>query len=104
MQLESDAIVPEVRERQYAFDHVPGLVWTPATADARGLILIAHGGGQHKRAPGVVARAQRLVRDGGFVVAALDAPGSGERPRGERDERAIAEIRAGARPGSRPAS
>ena len=38
-------------------------------------------------------RARRLATACGFAAAAIDAPGSGDRPRTEEDERFIAEIR-----------
>jgi dienelactone hydrolase len=95
MHVIAETVADGVRERQVTVGHVPGLVWTLASGDAPwpALILIAHGGGQHKRAPGVAARAARFVREG-FVVAALDAPAHGDRPKTERDESVIAEIRA----------
>jgi hypothetical protein len=34
---------------------------------------MAHAGGQHKRAPGIVGRAHRFVTERGYHVAALDA-------------------------------
>lgn len=55
-------------------------------------MLLGHGGGQHKQAPGLVARAHRYVTAGGFAVAAIDAPGHGDRPRTEQDERFAADI------------
>jgi hypothetical protein len=56
-------------------------------------VLLCHGGGQHKKAPGILARAQRFVSARGFAVAAIDAPGHGDRPRTERDQRFTAHIR-----------
>src|SRR2546430_3945548 len=38
-------------------------------------------------------RARRLATACGFAAAAIDAPGSGDRPRTEEDERFIAELR-----------
>ena len=61
---------------------IPGVLWTPdAAAGARPLILMGHGGGQHKQAPGIVARGRRFAAECGFAVAAVDAPGHGDRPR-----------------------
>src|SRR5262245_29797942 len=60
----------------------------------RPLVLLGHGGGQHKKAPGMVARARRYVTGSGFAAAAIDAPGHGDRPRTEQDERFTADIRA----------
>ena len=62
---------------------VPGILWEPeqALADgtARPTILIGHGGTQHKRIDNVLALARRFVRHLGVSVAAIDAPGHGER-------------------------
>ncbi len=79
-----------VRERR--FDHVvdgetvPGIVWTPEDASdgTRPLVLIGHGGSQHKRAPNVLALARRLVRHRGFAAAAIDGPLHGERIEGDQ--------------------
>jgi dienelactone hydrolase len=49
-------------------------------------VLLGHGGGQHKAAPGMVGRARRFADDG-FAVAAIDAPGHGDRPRTDREQR-----------------
>jgi hypothetical protein len=49
--------------------------------------------GQHKQAPGLLARAHRYVTACGFAVAAIDAPGHGGRPGTEHDERLIAGFR-----------
>lgn len=83
-----------VSERLLTLDDIPGVLWSPA--DAAGscpLVLIGHGGGQHKKAPGVMARAHRYVTACGFAVAAIDAPGHGDRPRTDQDERFTASIR-----------
>lgn len=48
-------------------------------------MLLGHGGGQHKKSPGLVARARRYVTTCGYAVAAIDAPGHGDRPRTELD-------------------
>jgi dienelactone hydrolase len=89
-----------VCERPFTLGDITGVLWSPAaTADpsdgAQGspLVLIGHGGGQHKKAPGVVARAHRYVTACGFAAAAIDAPGHGERPKSESDQRSIATFR-----------
>lgn len=59
---------------------VPGVVWTAdARPRRRPLVLIGHGGSQHKTHPGVVDLAERFVRDHGFAVAAIDGPIHGAR-------------------------
>jgi hypothetical protein len=57
------------------------------------LVLLGHGGGQHKKAEGLAARAHRYVTACGFVVAAIDAHGHGDRPKVEQHERFVADIR-----------
>jgi pimeloyl-ACP methyl ester carboxylesterase len=76
-----------VAERSFTLGEVPGVLWSPLSATPGApLLLMGHGGGLHKRAPGLVARArQAAVRDG-FHVAAIDAPGHGDRPRSEQDQ------------------
>lgn len=81
-----------VTERDFVHDGVPGVLWTPA-GDPAGLVLSAHGGGQHKRAPGIVGRAA-LCAAAGLAVVTLDAPGHGDRARTAEDERFATEIRA----------
>lgn len=84
-----------VSERQFTLDGIPGVLWCPADAAGRcPLVLLGHGGGQHKKAPGVVARAHRYVTALGFSVAAIDAPGHGDRPRTAEDERFAVGMRA----------
>ena len=70
-----------VTERLFTVDDVPGVVWAPTeAAGPRPLVLLGHGGGGHKTAPSMVARARRYVTGNGFAVAAIDAPGWGGRP------------------------
>ena len=76
------------------------MLWTPdGVAEVRPLILMGHGGGQHKKAPGIVARARRFAAEYGFAVAAVDVPGHGDRPRSEEHNRIIAEMRTRAQTG-----
>ncbi|WP_040773854.1 alpha/beta hydrolase [Nocardia pneumoniae] len=83
-----------VVERDFTVGEVPGVLWSPASgSDHAPLVLMAHGGGQHKRAPGILGRAHRFVTDCGFHVAAIDAPGHGDRPRTAADEQHIAALR-----------
>jgi len=56
------------------------VVWAPTDATgSRPSVLRGHGGGQHKKAPGLVARAH--------------AAGHGDRPRTEQDEQCAADLR-----------
>jgi dienelactone hydrolase len=84
-----------VTEQLFALGEIPGVLWTPDDAPgARPLILMGHGGGQHKKAPGIAARAHRFAAEGGFAVAAVDAPNHGDRPKDEEFVRVATENRA----------
>jgi dienelactone hydrolase len=94
MRFTSETTSNGVLERLFTLDNIPGVLWSPTDpTGTRPLVLLGHGGGQHKRAPGLVARAHRYVRACGFAVAAIDAPAHGDRPRSEQDEGFAAGIR-----------
>ena len=62
-----------VTERLFTLGEVPGVLWTPEGAEGpRPLVLLGHGGGQHKRGPGLVNRARRLVTNCGFAAASIE--------------------------------
>lgn len=89
-----DGVTEELFSLPFTFGEIPGVLWTPEGATgARPLILMGHGGGQHKKAPGIAERAHRFVTECGFAVAAVDAPAHGGRPRSEEHDRLIAEMR-----------
>ncbi|MEU1179444.1 alpha/beta hydrolase [Streptomyces sp. NPDC005820] len=90
----SDGVTEQLFTLPFTFGEIPGALWTPdGTAGSRPLILMGHGGGQHKQAPGIVARARRFAAECGFAVAAVDAPAHGGRPRTEEHDRLIGELR-----------
>ncbi|WP_433302584.1 dienelactone hydrolase family protein [Actinoplanes sp. CA-030573] len=81
---------------------IPGVLWTPGDTPAtRPLIVVGHGGGQHKQAPGVVAAARQLIA-AGFAVVALDAPHHGDRPKSDDFLRLAAANRARMQAGDSP--
>jgi pimeloyl-ACP methyl ester carboxylesterase len=87
-----------VTERGFTLDvegaRVPGLLWTPTGASGPlPLVLMGHGGSQHKRTETLLARARRFVRRLGFAVAAIDAPGHGDRATPEERERRVEALR-----------
>ncbi|WP_405769619.1 lysophospholipase [Actinacidiphila glaucinigra] len=94
MRFLSETTADGVSEHHFVLGDITGVLWSPAGADGdRPLILLAHGGGRHKKAPGLLARAHHHVTTGGFAVAAIDAPGHGDRPRTADDEAAAVRIR-----------
>jgi alpha-beta hydrolase superfamily lysophospholipase len=83
-----------VVERDFTVGEVPGVLWSPASGSGGApLVLMGHGGGLHKKTPALMARARDTVTTWGFTVAAIDAPGHGERPRTAADEQARADLR-----------
>jgi alpha-beta hydrolase superfamily lysophospholipase len=83
-----------VVERSFTLGEITGVIWSPVSgSDHAPVVLTGHGGGLHKKAPGVVARAHHCVTACGFTVVAIDAPGHGDRPRSARDEQWVAALR-----------
>jgi len=83
-----------VIERTFTLAEITGVIWSSASgSDGSPLLLAGHGGGMHKKAPGLVARAHHCVTTYGFTVAAIDAPGHGDRPRNTQDERWVTALR-----------
>jgi len=90
----SQTVADGVSQQLFTLGDIPGVLWTPAgSTGPRPLVLIGHGGGQHKTAPGVVGRARRYVTECGFAAAAIDAPSHGDRPQSEERQRFSAVIR-----------
>jgi dienelactone hydrolase len=111
--MDSDTSSDGVREQSFSLGEIPGVLWTPAPdrdtangtpgeagrpgkaiARPRPLIFMGHGGGQHKKAPGIVARARRFVTERGYAVASVDVPNHGDRPQDERYAGIVAENQA----------
>ncbi|GAA2142646.1 alpha/beta fold hydrolase [Actinomadura napierensis] len=89
----ADTTTNGVRERDFTVGGVPGVLWSPESgADRAPLILMGHGGGNHRKSPAMAGRAELLVTGCGFHVAVIDAPGHGDRPRTPHDEQEIAEL------------
>ena len=83
-----------VVERTFTLGEISGVLWSPASGSGpMPLVLLGHGGGQHKKAPGVLAHARHFVTACGFAAAAIDAPGHGDRPRTAADEQHVTTIR-----------
>ncbi|PSK64119.1 hypothetical protein B0E53_03944 [Micromonospora sp. MH33] len=95
MRVNSETSSDGVTEQLFTLGEIPGVLWTPeGAAGTRPLILMGHGGGQHKKAPDIVDRARRFVAECGFAVAAVDVPGHGDRPTDEKYDRIATENQA----------
>jgi pimeloyl-ACP methyl ester carboxylesterase len=93
MRFESTTASDGVCEQDFILGDIPGVLWSAAGADGgRPLVLLGHGGGQHRRGPGLVARARRLATGCGFAAVAIDMPGYGDRPKTEQDQRFLADL------------
>lgn len=96
MHFTSTTSVNGVSERTFTLGEITGVLFSPSDAvsaeAAAPLLLAGHAGGMHKRAPGLLASARHSVTSSGFSVAAIDAPGHGDRPRSLRDEQATEQI------------
>ena len=96
MRWEGEADVSEgVGERRFSVESdgrvVPGILWLPGEdgpgperplergSGPRPLVLLGHGATRHKRVDYLLALGRRLAGDDGFAVAAIDAPGHGDR-------------------------
>jgi|SRR5580698_5500789 dienelactone hydrolase len=65
---------------QAAGEAVPAVIWAPEGAKGpRPLVLMGHGGSQHKKTPGITARARQFAQRHGYATLAIDAPGHGDR-------------------------
>lgn len=90
----------DVRERRFAYssrgDRVPGRLWQPTGRPgfAHPLVLIAHGAGEAKDAPAVVAAAGFGCARG-FAVASIDLPLHGERAEAKLSRLLLDDLRAG---------
>lgn len=93
MRMISETLADGVREQLFTIGDIPGVLWTPAEGSGpRPLVLIGHGGGSHKKGWEVVSRAFPYVTSCGFAVAAIDAPGTGDRPEHPEVRRLVAII------------
>ena len=63
-----------------AGERVPAVIWSPEGASGdRPLILMGHGGSQHKKINTLAARAKQYALRLGYATLAIDAPGHGDR-------------------------
>ncbi len=84
-----------VVERTFTLDGIPGILWTPPSATASApvpVILLGHPGGLARMYPRLAGRA-RSAAQYGFAAAAIELPGSGDRPPSPSAEQARADLR-----------
>ncbi|MFE2109499.1 dienelactone hydrolase family protein [Kitasatospora sp. NPDC059463] len=104
MRFTTDTSSGGIREQLFVLGETPGALWTPdAPARPRPLVLLGHGGGEHKKASAVLDRARRLVAECGFAVVAPDVPGHGDRPVQEEYDRIATANRERIEAGAEPA-
>jgi hypothetical protein len=90
-----DGVTERLFDLTVAGEIVPGVIWAPENARGpRPLVLMGHGGSQHKKVATLAARAKRYAKTMGYAVAAIDAPGHGARVSPEEAARFAAEIQA----------
>jgi dienelactone hydrolase len=69
-----------VLEREFTLADIPGVLWTPGQVSGPvPLVLLGHPGGLRGMYPRLAARA-RSCAGSGFAAAAIELPGSGDRP------------------------
>ncbi|MGW6054138.1 alpha/beta hydrolase [Streptomyces sp. NPDC055189] len=84
-----------VLERAFTLGEIPGILWTPGSVSTpvpAPLILLGHPGGLHQMYPRLAGRARQAAADG-FAAAAIELPGSGDRPRSAAADQARADLR-----------
>ncbi|MFI1338181.1 dienelactone hydrolase family protein [Streptomyces sp. NPDC020845] len=95
MRFTSETSSGGVCEQLFTLGEIPGALWTPeGVVGTRPLILLGHGGGQHKKAPDILTLAHRLVAECGFAAVAVDVPSHGDRPQHEEFSRIAADNQA----------
>lgn len=84
-ELTSAGVTERLFDLTVAGERVPGVLWVPqGVVGPRPLVLMGHGGSQHKRIGFLASHARQWVAAHGWAVAAIDAPGHGDRvSRGE---------------------
>jgi hypothetical protein len=78
-----------------AGERIPAVIWAPAgAATPRPIVLMGHGGSQHKKTETLAARAQRYAREFGWATLSIDAMGHGERADPETAQAMAEDLRA----------
>ena len=76
----ADGVTERLFEVTAGGERVPAVVWAPEGARGpRPLVLMGHGGSQHKKIGSLASRAKTYARKFGYATLAVDAPGHGDR-------------------------
>jgi dienelactone hydrolase len=76
----ADGVTERLFDLTVAGERVPAVIWAPDGAQGpRPLVLMGHGGSQHKKIGSLAARARIYARKFGYAILAIDAPGHGDR-------------------------
>ncbi len=106
MEFTKEKMVDGVLQRDFQVEvneeTVPCVIWLPEGASQpRPLILMGHGGSQHKKTMGIRQRAVYYALQAGWATLAIDAPGHGDRISREAAEQMAKEVGARVRGESR---
>ena len=76
----ADGVTERLFDLTVAGERVPAVIWAPEGARGpRPLVLMGHGGSQHKKIGSLATRARQYARRLGYATLAIDAPGHGDR-------------------------
>lgn len=105
MHLTSEQLLDgDLLEREFRLDLIPGIVWTPLSANPPApvpLVLLGHPGGLGAMCSRLRARARQCA-ELGFAAVTIELPGSGERPAISALDHARTELRQAIVEGARP--
>src|SRR6201996_9129669 len=88
-----DGVTEYLFDLTVAGDRVPAVIWAPEGAKGpRPLMLMGHGGSQHKKIGTLAARARQYAKRLGYATLAIDAPGHGDRISREQAETLAREV------------
>lgn len=88
----ADGVARYSFEVEVAGERVPAVLWAPEGAKGpRPLVLMGHGGSQHKKIDSLRIRATQYAQRLGYATLAIDAPGHGDRVTREEAARNMAE-------------
>ncbi|HTQ12665.1 MAG TPA: hypothetical protein VMH86_02220 [Rhizomicrobium sp.] len=89
----AEGVTERLFDLTVAGERVPAAIWAPeGAAGPRPLVLMGHGGSQHKKIGSLAARARNYARKLGYAVLAIDAPGHGDRVSREEAARLAEEV------------